>query len=182
MLAIILAAATPAAAAPQTDYLAEISAGRQLCVNPDPVNKICSTIDSFARSADGTLTNTGETILQPEPLVTLETSSIAHIDDATSCGVLDLADLRKGRVRVNGQLLPPEQNAAAIGKIVEKLGFIAGHKACETLHVDSGKLTESASIEGVDIKIPDKFVAWIAPGDGYKVGVSSGPVPAAASQ
>ena len=182
ILAILLAASTPAAAAPQTDFLAEIRAGRQLCVNPDLVNKICSTIDSFAGSADGTLTNMGETILAPEPLVTLETSSIAHIDGATNCGMLDLADLQKGRVRVNGQLLPPEQNAAVISQIIEKLGFLAGHKTCETLHVDGGNLTETASIEGIDIKIPNKLVAWITPGDGYKVGASSAPVPAAASR
>ncbi len=183
IFAILLAAATPAAgAAPPTDYLAGIRAGRLLCSHPDPVSKTCSTIDSFAQAADGALTDTGETLLGAEPLVTLEISSTAHIDGATNCGMLELADLQKGRVRVMGQLLPPDQNAIAIGKIAEKLAPIAGHKACETLHFDGGKLTKSANIEGFDIKIENKPVAWITPGDGYKVAAPSTPALAAISQ
>jgi len=182
MFAMLLAAATPAAAVPQTDFLAGIRAGKQLCSNPDPVNKSCSTIDSFTKAADGTLTDTGETLLAAEPPVTLETSSIAHIDGATNCGMMDMADLQKGRLRVMGQLLPPDQNAVAIAKIAEKLAFIAGHKACETLHSNGGKLTKSAHIEGLDAKIEDKPVAWIVPGDGYKVAAPSAPVPAVATQ
>jgi hypothetical protein len=179
ILAILLATATAApATAPHTDYRAEIGAGKRLCSNPDPVNKTCAIIDSFTPAADGAMTDTGEALLAPEPRVTLETSATVHINGATNCGMLELADLQKGRVRVNGELLPPDRNAFAIGKIVEKMGSLAGHKVCETLHVDGGTLVKSQIIEGTDIKIPDMPAAWIAPGDGYQVAASS--VPAAA--
>ena len=179
IFAILLATATAApAAAPQTDYQAGIRAGKLLCSNPDPVNKTCSNIDSFTRAADGTITDTGETLLAPAPQVTLETSATVHIDGASNCTVLELANLQKGRVRVNGELLPPDRNAFAIGKIVEKMASLAGRKGCETLHMDGGKLTKSGTMEGIDVKIPDMPVAWIAPGDGYKVAASSAPAPA----
>jgi hypothetical protein len=180
IFAVLIAAASPTAA-PGTDYSAAIHAGKLLCSTPDTVAKTCSNIDRFALAADGTLTDTGESLLAPVPLVTLETSSIVHVDGATNCGMLELADLQKGIVRVNGEMLPPDRNALAIGKIVEKMGSLAGHKACESLHVDGGKLIKSAVMEGVDIKVPDLPVAWIAPEDGYKV-AGSPPVPPTAPE
>ena len=169
IFAILLAAATPAAAAPQTDYLAAIRAGKLLCSNPDSVRKTCTTIDIITQAADGTLTSTSETLVAPVPPVTLEVSSTVHVDGATNCGVVDLDDLKKGRLRVNGELLPPDRNAVALGQIAEKLSFLAGHKACETLHNEGGQLMKSAMMEGIDTKLPDKPVAWIVAADGYKV-------------
>jgi len=175
IFAILLAAAAPVVA-PGADYLAGIRAGKLLCVTADPIRKTCSNIDSFVLAADGTLTETSEMLLTSEPLVTLETSSIGHIEGATNCGIAELADLRKGRVRVNGELLPPDSNALAIGKIVEKMGLLAGHKVCETLHVDGGKLTQSGTVEGFDTKLPVEPAAWIAPDEGYKVAAAA-PIP-----
>lgn len=176
IFAILLAAAAHApAVAPGTDYLAAIRAGKLLCSTPDSVAKTCSNIDSYTLAADGTLTDTGETLLAPTPLVTLETSSVVHVEGATLCGMLELADLQKGKVRVNGELLPPDRNAFAIGKIVEKMGPLQGHKVCETLHLDGSTLTKSGVIEGMEIKIPDKPAAWVVLGDGYKVGAPVAP-------
>jgi len=171
ILAFLLATAAPASAVtPATDYLANIRAGKLLCSTPDPVAKTCSGLDSYVLGKDGAATDTGETVIAPAPLVTLEISAPVHIDGASLCGVLDLADLQKGKIRVNGELLPADRNAFAIGKIVEAVGSLAGHKVCESLHVDGGKLIKSGTMEGSEIKVPDKPAAWVAPGDGYKVG------------
>lgn len=177
IFAILLAAAAHVAPVPVsgTDYSAAIHAGKLLCSKPDPVSKTCSNLDRFTEAADGTLTDTGETLLSPMPLVTLETSAIVHVNGATNCGMLELADLQKGIVRVNGELLPPDRNAFAIGKIVEAMGSLAGHKVCETLRVDGGQLIKSATIEGTEAKIPDAPVAWVAASDGYKVGAPPAP-------
>ena len=181
IIAILLAAAAPApTAAPAADYLAGIRAGKLLCSTPDPAAKTCSNLDSLVPAKDGAVTDTGETLLSPTPLVTLEITSVVHVDGATLCGMLDLADLRKGKIRVNGELLPPDRNAFAIGKVVEAIGSLAGHKVCETLHMEGGKLIKSGTIEGIDTKIPDKPVAWVAPADGYKVGAPVAPPPAPA--
>ena len=178
IIAFLLATAAPASAVtPATDYLANIRAGKLLCSTPDPAAKTCSGLDTYVLAKDGTATDTGETVISPAPLVTLEVSTPVHIDGASLCGVLDVADLQKGKVRVNGELLPADRNAFAIGKIVEAVGSFAGHKVCESLHVDGGKLIKSGTMEGSEMKVPDKPVAWIAPGDGYKVGVPSAPAP-----
>lgn len=171
IFAILLATAAShvPAAAPGTDYLANIRAGKLLCSTPDPLTKTCSNIDSYMLGADGAVTDTGEALLSPAPLVTFETSSVVHVDGANLCGTLELADLQKGKVRVNGELLPPDRNAFAIGKIVEALGSLTGHKICEMLRTDGGKLIKSGTMEGSDIKVPDKPAAWIMPGDGYTV-------------
>ena len=179
ILAFLLAAAAPASAVtPATDYLANIRAGKLLCSTPDPVAKTCSGLDSYVLAKDGTVTDTGETVISPAPLVTLEISAATHVDGSTLCGVLDLADLQKGKIRVNGELLPEDRNAFAIGKIVEAVGSLAGHKVCESLHMDGGKLIKSGTMEGSEVKVPDKPVAWVAPNDGYKVGTpAAAPAP-----
>lgn len=175
IFAILLAAAAPA-----TDYLAGIRAGKLLCSTPDPVAKTCSNIDSYVLQKDGSVIDTGETLLSPNPLVTLETSSVVHVDGAILCGVLALDDLQKGKVRVNGELLPPDRNALAIGKVAEALGSLAGHKVCETLRMDGATLTKSGTMEGIDVKITDKLAAWVSAGDGYKVAGAVTPAPAPA--
>jgi hypothetical protein len=182
ILAILLAAAAHApAAAPGTDYLANIRAGKLLCAGPDAATKTCSNLESYVLANDGTVADTGETLLAPNPVVTLETTSTVRVDGTNLCGMLELADLQKGKVRVNGELLPADRNAIAIGKIVDAVGSIVGHKVCESLHVDGGVLTKSGTIEGIDTKIPDKAVAWVSPSDGYKVGAPVAP-PAAPGQ
>lgn len=165
---LLLLAGSAGSASP-TDILAHGRAGEMLCANPDVATKTCTNIDSYAVHGKGTLTNTGEVLFAPGQPVTLETTSLVSIENGAVCGVMQLTDLEAGKVRVNGELLPDDRNAAAVAKIVEKLKPLAGHKVCEVLRVEDGKLMKYGRMEGVDMPMPGEPVAWITSEEDYRV-------------
>lgn len=169
MLIFVLIAVAVASVPSETDVLAQSQAGKMLCSNPDVNTKTCSTIDTFSKSADGTITDVGEVLISPDQAVTLEVSTTVQIENVTVCGMMALGDLEKGQVRVNGTLLPPERNAAAMKKLVEKLRPLAGRKVCEALRLEDGQLLKYGQVERVDINLPGKPVRWVMQDDGYRV-------------
>jgi hypothetical protein len=78
-------------------------------------------------------------------------TSLVKEEGGALCGVVQLADMQKGIVRVNGTPLPAEQNAAAVAKLVERLGSMAGKKACEALRVQDGQLTKYGQVDKIDL-------------------------------
>ncbi|WP_156424769.1 hypothetical protein [Novosphingobium fuchskuhlense] len=166
----ILAAAASSANVPADDALANITAGHLLCSNPDATTRTCTTIDTYSLAADGTITDAGELMISETPLISLTTTAIVHIENGAICGTMREADLLNGKVRLNGELLPTDRNAAVVAKLVEKYGSMFGRQACETVSLIDGKLLKFGQIERVDIKLPGKPVKWVAAGDGYKVG------------
>lgn len=169
MLTIILIVAAAAGTPSQTDILAQSIEGNVLCSNPDMASKTCSSIDRFSRSEDGTITDVGEVLMSPDQPVTLEVATTVKITNGTICGEMALDDLEKGRLRVNGTSLPPERNAAAMSKVVEKLKPLAGRKVCEALRIQNGQLLKYGQVERIDINLPGKRVRWVAQTDGYRV-------------
>jgi hypothetical protein len=172
LLALILALA--ATAPSDTDMLAHFKAGKLLCSNPDAQTKTCSTIDKLVVRPDGTLVDTGETLVAPDKPVTLETTSVVHMDSGAMCGVMDMADLQRGIVRANGVPLPPDRNATVIDKLSAVFKPLSGQKVCEGLRVDHGHLIKVGQAERVDLPLPGKPVAWIDADGGYRVAPRTG--------
>jgi hypothetical protein len=168
MLILVLMAAM-SSTPPETDVLAQMQAGKVLCSNPDIATKTCSTIDTFSRSADGSIIDVGEALISPDQPITLEVASTVQIQNGTICGTLALSDLETAQVRVNGAPLPPERNAAVMNKLAEKLMPLAGRKVCEALRLQDGQLLKYGQVERVDINLPGKPVRWVMPTEGYKV-------------
>ena len=164
LLAAVATGSSDAAIQPQ------LTSGKMLCSNPDEASKTCSSIASYAAGKDGTLTETSELLLPaPQPL-TLELSASVEVKGSVICGTMTETDLKKGRVRINGSLLPPDQNAAAMSKLSERLKPMVGREVCEELRVEDGQLMKFGQAERVDIKLPGKHVRWISKDEGYKVG------------
>ena len=145
-----------------TEMLTEILAGKVLCSNPDLVTKTCSSIASFSIAQNGVVTETTELLISPNQRSTLEMSSTVVIDGATNCGAITLAEMKKGRLRINGMPLPPDRNEIALSKILEKLGPMAGRKTCDVLRVEAGQLLKYGQVDRIDIKLPPKPVVWIS--------------------
>jgi hypothetical protein len=164
-----LAVGASSAVNPADDVLGNIKAGRMLCSYPDVETKTCTTIDNYALTAEGKLTNTGETIISESPLMTLAVTSVVQIENGAMCGLATKADLLNAKVRLNGTLLPPDRNAAMVAKLAGKYASMMGKKVCQTLKLNDGQLVQSAKIERVAVARPGVPVQWIAPGDGYKV-------------
>ena len=168
-LVFALAAADPASAPAQTDTLGQFRAGHWLCADPDEKAMTCSVIDRLSERADGTLLETGETLLAPDKAITLETTSVVRITADTLCGTVDLADLQTAIVRVDGTALPSDRNAQVLAKISAGFAPMAGKTVCEHLRLDKGQLVNAVQIEQMDRPIPPKPVRWISPADGYRV-------------
>ena len=77
--------------------------------------------------------------------------------------------MQKGKLRMNGTLLPSDRNEAVLNKLLEKLKPMAGRKACEALRVEDGQLRKFGQVERIDLKLPGKPVSWISAAEGYKV-------------
>ena len=167
-LAILLLAA--ASSGPSgTDVLAQVQLGKMLCANPDPATRTCSSIVSYTPGKNGTFVETGEVLISPNQPITLEMSSVVQVEGGAFCGTVEFADMQKGKLRMNGTLLPSDRNEAALSKLLEKLKPMAGRKACEALRIEEGQLKKYGQVERIDLNLPGKPVSWISPADGYKV-------------
>lgn len=168
IVALVLLAAT-ASVPSETDVLLQLSAGKMLCSNPDAATKTCSTIAAYAASNNGAFVETAEVLLSPDQPLTLQTSLVVQIKQATICGVMEEADLQKGIVRINGTPLPADRNTLVLEKLMEKLKPLAGREICEGLRFENGRLMKYGQAERIDINLPGKPVSWITAADGYKV-------------
>ena len=140
-----------------------------LCANPDPATKTCSSIISYTPGKNGTFVETGEVLISPGQPITLEMSSAVQVEGGAICGTMEFADMQKGKLRMNGTLLPSDRNEAVLNKLLEKLKPMAGRKACEALRVEDGQLRKFGQVERIDLKLPGKPVSWISAAEGYKV-------------
>ena len=152
-----------------TDFMTEIRADQMLCSNPDLSTKTCSAIATFILDENGNATETAELLISPSPPITLEMSTSVEIRGSVNCSKLTLAQMQKGRLRVNGTLLPSEQNEAALSKITAMMASMADKRACDELRIEAGQLIKIGQVDGIEIKLPGKPVSWISKNDGFKV-------------
>lgn len=167
MIILLLALATTNA--PETDMFAQFKSGKMLCSNPDTESKTCSTIDRLTVDTDSVLRDTGETLIAPDKPITLETTSVVHMEAGAMCGVMEMADLQKAIVRANGVPLPPDRNAMVIEKLSKVFEPLMGQKVCEGLRESDGQLIKIGQVERVDLPLPGKPARWITPDEGYRV-------------
>lgn len=169
MILAALLLAQAAAPLSETDLQGHVAAGDMLCSNPDSATMTCSAIDSFSSGIGDTLTNTGEILLVPGQTATLRVTSIMHIEGDAFCGVMNAEDMEKAQVSVGGVPLSPAQNSKVLSGIIERLKPMVGHKVCETVRLEDGRLMKYGKIEGIDVTPPGKPVSWIVAADGYRV-------------
>ena len=159
-----------------TDIMAQVKSNKVLCSNPDEATKTCSAIASYILAKNGILTETAEILISPDQPITLEMSSVVSVDGAVNCGALTLPEMQKGRLRLNGRLLPPDRNEAALSRLLERLAPMAGRKSCEELRIKSGQLFKFGQVDRIDLKLPEKPVKWVSLDEGFRVAPRQVPV------
>jgi hypothetical protein len=117
----------------------------------------------------------GEVLFAPAQGITLEVTSVVKEKGGALCGVVQLADMQNGIVRVNGVPLPSGKNTAAVAMLVQRLAPMAGKKACEVLRVQVGQLMKFGQVDQVDPKLPGKPVQWIDASAGFRVAATAQP-------
>ena len=169
MFGTLLLLATSSLTGMGTDFTTEIRTGKMLCSNPDMNTKTCTAIATFNIGEDGTATETTELLMSPNPPITLEMSVPVEIQGSVNCGKLTIPQMQKGRLRIDGTLLPADQNKEAMAKIIEKLGFMADKRACDELRIEAGQLIKVGQVDGINVNLPGKPVTWIGVEDGFRV-------------
>ena len=152
-----------------TDLMTEIRTGKMLCSNPDLGKKTCSAITIFSVGQDGSVKETTEMLIAPNPPITVEMSAPSQIQGPVNCTVLTIPQMQKGKVRINGAPLPSDQNLAVLSKIMEVMGPMADKRACDEIRIEAGQLVKFGQVEGVEVKLPGKPVRWISMDEGFKV-------------
>lgn len=153
----------------EVDVLAQSKSGKVLCSNPEASSRRCSSIASYTTSPDGAIIETTEVLLAPDRAITLTMSIGTQVAGGSICGLMTSEDLRRGQVRVDGEALPPDRNALALERLEASMGSLVGKRLCDAIRIENSGLVKYGQVEGVDIKLPGKPVAWVSLNDGYKV-------------
>ncbi len=115
------------------------------------------------------MVETTELLISPNQPITVQMSAAVEVEGNRTCGMLELPNLQAGRVRVNGDLLPPDRNEAVLAKLIEVMKPMLGRKSCDAIVQENGQLLKLGQVDRVELALPGKPVAWVSPSDGYKV-------------
>lgn len=170
MLAAVLMLLAPAGAPDDADPLAPARAGELLCIQPDTTAKTCLAIANYSFAADGTITNTLKTMINPMPLITMQTVSNPQVEDGAICAVIKTETFDAAVIEMDGAAASPEVDAAIRPKLQAAVAPLAGKKACQKIHPDGDHLTSDVTMDGVAQPDRTRTVLWIKPDEGYRVG------------
>jgi hypothetical protein len=175
VLAMALFAA-PAAHA-QSDPLAPARQGQVQCFEPDAANKTCAAIASYAFAADGTINNTSDVLIFPEPAIVMHiTSPVTERGDQV-CGPIRNEDIASAQFVIDGQPTSDDNAQTIRAQMREQLAAMIGVEVCSRFVPDGGGFRAVATAGGRPQ--PDQRVAWVRPSDGYRVAPPPSAAPAA---
>jgi len=158
-------AATPTYA--QSEPLARARQGEVQCFEPDAANKTCAAIASYAFAADGTINNTSDVLIFPEPAIVMHISSPVTVRDGAVCGPIRQQDIDGAQFSIDGQPASSENTQTIRGQMHDQLASIIGVEVCSRFVPDGDGFRAVATAGGRPQ--PDQHVTWVSPGDGYHV-------------
>lgn len=166
---VFMIAATGAITIDPVDVMANIRAGHQLCSNPDPATKTCSTLATYSLDQGGSVVERVEMLLAPAAPISMEMEAPLTVEGQRTCGAISAETLDAIIFRVNGQPASQEQLAGIQPRVRAALTPMIGRKACDQFSVIGGVLLKQGLVEGLDVVVPPKPVAWVSKDQGYSV-------------
>lgn len=171
LLASLLAGQTAAPAAP-ADPLAPAREGKLRCLSPNPAKRTCQSITQYKVQPDGSFDAKVTGIVSRNPQVLIQYSTFGFVENGAVCTMIRTRDFETGQLLSMGL---PLAGAADREMRLEVLGSVqplAGKKRCYTDRADDGgDLRVMVTLDGVAQPQLNQTVAWIAPGEGYAVGI-----------
>lgn len=156
----------PAAHA-QSEPLARARQGQVQCFEPDAANKTCAAIASYAFAADGTISNTSDVLIFPEPAIVMHITSPVTQRDGAVCGPIRQADIDTAQFSIDGQAASDENAQTIRGQMRDQLASMIGVEVCSRFVPDGNGFRAVATAGGRPQ--PDQRVVWVSPSDGYRV-------------
>jgi hypothetical protein len=159
----------PQAALTLIDPLGPITQGQQQCLSPDTAHKLCHTLATFTRNADGSYTNKAVTLISQDQPVTIETASEVVIQDKAICAQIKADHYNNAVIRVNGAAAPKDMADPLISKLANATVNLTGHILCARYIQNGSQILSQRAIDGVYNPQLDQLMLWVSPADGYKV-------------
>ncbi|MGX7926176.1 hypothetical protein ACWPMX_06335 [Tsuneonella sp. HG094] len=166
---VFFTAATSASIVNPVDVMANIRAEHQLCSNPDVENKTCSALATYTLREDGAVVERVEMLLAPTAPISMELTGPLFVRGQKTCGALSADALSAVTYRVNGEPASAEQLAAIKPRVEAAMEPMIGRRACDEFLLIEGVLNKQGSVEGIDVVVPAKPIAWVKPSEGYSV-------------
>lgn len=169
MFASLLILATVGADAP-ADPLAPARVGQLQCVNPNKEKKTCMAIATITVKPDGSYTQAIDTMINPTPLIVMQTRSSGAIEGELTCETIRKEDFAAATFTMEGTPLDPAMGDGIKAQVLGAIDPLLGKKGCTAYKPEGDLITTQVTIDGVARNEFNQKLLWIKPDEGYKVG------------
>jgi hypothetical protein len=153
------------------DPLAPARAGKIECIGPNTEKKTCIGTAVYRPHADGSFDATVTAVVAPAPLITMETRTSGKAENGALCGVIHKSDYEAATFRIGGEPAPDAMATAIRGQVVGAVASLDGKTGCSKTRPDGDMLAVDVTVDGVARPELGQKAIWVAPADGYKLGV-----------
>lgn len=168
MLTLILAlAAAPQATA---DPLAPAREGKVQCVSPNREKKTCLAIARYELGAGGAYKSAVTVMVNPAPLITMETRTAGTVEGGATCNTIIAADYDAAVFTMDGKPMDENMAAAIHPQVSAAIAPMAGKKGCSREHAEGDLLVSEVTLDGVAHPEMTQKLIWVSPSDGYTLG------------
>lgn len=152
------------------DAWAPAKTGSILCRSPDFEKKTCDGLSLVSFDAQGFMHNEDQWV-QPEVAddVVISIASTASLKNGRSCMVYEEAIIDGARFARDGQPVAEAEAAGYRSKLKDALTDVIGHELCMRLSPYGDSYSAQISLDGFEIAAATRWVAWVKPGDGYRL-------------
>jgi hypothetical protein len=155
--------------AAKADPLANARAGMIQCYQPDTARKVCGALSAYIFEHNGTITNKGEVLLAPQPVLIMRTSSPVTVRGDAVCGPMRREDLDAAQIFVNGAPLAADKAAEVRNQVASSYQAMMGKEVCTTFVPTGDRLSARVTIDGVPNGQFTQEVIWVKPEEGFQV-------------
>lgn len=159
----------PPVAAQTDDALAPARAGQAQCFVPNAEAKTCQSIASYVFNANGVIDNISETLLMPQPVVVMRTSSPVTARDNALCGPLTAEDLGRATFTIDGRPATEEETANIRAGLTQHLAPMFNVEICVSVSAVAGGYQANSTVGGTARPDLAQPMLWVRPEDGYRV-------------
>jgi hypothetical protein len=131
--------------------------------------KVCASLSSFKRRADGGIDNTSTVLLAKTPVVLMTTVQDATANIGRLCESMTAGDVATAQFQVDGAALDDAKSAQLRAEVTHVFADIIDHMVCTTFVADGSHFVAHLSLDGVPRPAVDQRVMWVNPADGWKV-------------
>ncbi|HEV7691525.1 MAG TPA: hypothetical protein VGO52_11900 [Hyphomonadaceae bacterium] len=160
---------TAFAAPPFPSPIEPAGEGKLQCYSPNRERKTCMSMASYRKNAKGEFENPSSVLVNPNPVIVMDTVTPVTIRDGKVCGPIRKADIETARFSVNGAEVTGEAAAKLRQLMVTQSGSMLDREICTAYVPKDGVLVAQATIDGAPMAAPVQQVIWVSPSDGYKV-------------